>query len=306
MDRTHPRTRLTTALVIVSLMVVSTRELFADAPAHSHSTHNFVVHVPRGMMLDADILAQWERTRSELQRTWLGNVDQGWIPRCQVYIHSTREAYASDVGSGAASTNGASLIEVRGRRIVTRRIDLCCKVSSLGLGAFPHELTHVVLADRFPVKPPPAWADEGIAVLADLPEKRRLHDRDLAAAFRAGRCFDTADLMAMPCCPQGESRATFYGQSLSLAKYFVEIGGEHRFIRFLETVQRIGYDQALAEQYGIDNVRELHTDWMTSQAGLAEIGLAPNGPSISLVTAGGHPVGRDSGRPGSTSLETKW
>ena len=30
-----------------------------------------------------------------------------------------------------------------------------------------HELTHVILADRFPTKQIPRWADEGIAVLSE-------------------------------------------------------------------------------------------------------------------------------------------
>jgi hypothetical protein len=144
-----------------------------------------------------------------------------------------------------------------------------------------------------------------MAILADPAEKRRLHGRDAAKAFSAGNCFETRELMAMTCCPLDASRATFYGQSVSLAEYLVGIGGEHRFVQFLQNALESGYDRALAEQYGIGSVRELHNDWLKHQAKLPEASPGSEEPALTLVSAGGRPAVAQTGQPAGSSLGTK-
>jgi hypothetical protein len=47
----------------------------------------------------------------------------------------------------------------------------------------PHEITHVVLADRFNTKPMPRWADEGMAVLTEPVEKKQAHPTLIRNSF---------------------------------------------------------------------------------------------------------------------------
>ena len=67
-------------------------------------------------------------------------------------------------------------------------------ISRFAPTALSHELTHVVLADRFAGRQPPRWFDEGIATLADSTEKRALHHRDCCAAVRSGTFLRLVDV----------------------------------------------------------------------------------------------------------------
>ena len=69
--------------------------------------------------------------------------------------------------------------------------------------ALPHELTHLILADRFSPRQVPRWSDEGMAVLADPAEKQRLHLRDLRQALADARVPE----LARPTLDPGESLA---------------------------------------------------------------------------------------------------
>ncbi len=91
-----------------------------------------------------------------------------WEPKCYIVLHPTAESYLREVGEGQM-TAGSSLIEFAGNRLVTRRVDLRADHPEGYLGALAHELTHVVIAERFIERQIPRWADEGMAVLADTP-----------------------------------------------------------------------------------------------------------------------------------------
>jgi hypothetical protein len=196
------------------------------------------------------------------------------------------------------------LIELRGSQIVTRRIDLCCESLQLGIAALPHELTHVVLADRFRTTAPPPWADEGMGIQADPAAKRDLHRRDLDRALAADRAFDAPRLFAMTCCPLGGMRATFYGQSASLVAFLTELDSPRQFVQFLESAGRVGYDRALSETYGIESFEELNRMWIahigspsrdtllaarTRPAPVVSEGDRP--PDVRLLQTGGTPLG---------------
>lgn len=76
------------------------------------------------------------------------------------------------VGPGSEHTVGSSLVTVDKAKIASRRIDLLGDQTEFLTAALPHELTHVILRDRLMSTPPPRWADEGMAVLADTEAKQ--------------------------------------------------------------------------------------------------------------------------------------
>ena len=72
-------------------------------------------------------------------------------------------------------------------RTVLRRIDVRADASDWSNAALPHELTHVVLGERFGGHALPRWADEGIAMLSESREKHRERVANLRGESRLAR-----------------------------------------------------------------------------------------------------------------------
>jgi hypothetical protein len=208
-----------------------------------------------------------ESWRQYLETKWLGDeAGVTWTPRCDVVIHARRETYAAAIGRGGEQSFGSSLIDFQAGRVSKRRIDLLIdsqgKISALG-----HELTHVVVADAFPGTRPPAWANEGAAVLADSVDKQRLHARDLDQSVRHQAAFHSAELMQMADYPPPHRIAAFYGQSASLTAFLAHVGGSDKFVPFLKQASKHGYDHALRECYAIQGVTDLQHRWTEHRNG---------------------------------------
>ncbi|MGO8747207.1 MAG: peptidase MA family metallohydrolase [Thermoguttaceae bacterium] len=198
----------------------------------------------------------------KLYRHWLGcSPKAAWRPRCDVVIHPSRDSYLKAAGEGGRQSTGVSYVEVREGAIAVRRIDLYGEQTGCETASLPHELTHILLADRFHDRRIPPWADEGAAVLADPVGKQQLHLHDLEAALAGNTTFDVRQLFGLQSCPPSPQCGTFYGQSLSLVDFLVRRAGPQRFVAFLGQATRIGYEQALNESYGIRGVDELDRLW---------------------------------------------
>jgi hypothetical protein len=203
---------------------------------------------------------QCELLREAMCRKWCSDSAGNWTPKCQVVIHAGGRDYLAAVGSGGSRTYGSSLLDFDGDGVSRRQIDLRGD-SPAGMAALPHELTHVVLADLLG-RQPPRWADEGLALLADKPEKRRLHERDLLRALAAGRAFRLGELLTLDAYPHPSRVPAFYGQSASLAALLTSRDEPHRFVEFLKHSHEHGYDAALKHVYAIDGVSQLERLWL--------------------------------------------
>lgn len=211
----------------------------------------------------AELLARRvESLRKELRVKWLGDVSsQAWNPRCQVLLYSSQRSYVATVGRGSERTVGSSLVDVDKGRITKRRIDLLGQSTEYLSAALPHELTHVILKDRFAATALPRWADEGMAILADTDAKQERHFKDLKQAFTSRTTFHVADLLTMENYPSPSRFGTFYGQSASLAKFLVLRKSPEQFTAFIERASTVGYDEALQQCYGISGPPELDRLW---------------------------------------------
>jgi len=231
--------------------------------ARLYRTENFLVE-SMSASCDAPAMADsCESWRKRLQAKWLGSETAAtWSPPCKVVVHGRRETYRAAVGPGSDQSFGSSWIDSREGRILGRRIDLLIDgqgaVSALG-----HELTHAVMADAFPGKAPPAWANEGAAVLADSHDKQRLHKRDLDASFRRQTAFHCAELLALNHYPAPHRIPAFYGQSASIIAFLGEVGGSEKLVPFIKDAADQGYDRALKEHYGIQGIADLQRRWLS-------------------------------------------
>lgn len=248
-------------LVLINPPALSAEPSPSTVQQGSHVNDNFTVRsYPRGPAAEK-VLATCERLRTELRHRWLASQHEvAWRPRCEVVLHATRSAYVQSVGRGARQTNGASLIQFQGGRVSMRRLDLLVDAHGQ-LPALAHELTHVVLADRFSGRQPPRWVDEGIATLADSADKRMLHQRDCENALRRGSALRMVDLLTLDQLTSPEQVPAFYGQSLSLVNYLAQRDRPSRVVEFAARAMDAGYDRALREHYGIDGVAGLERQW---------------------------------------------
>lgn len=214
------------------------------------------------LALSAKSLRAAEDLRDRLLVKWSGKPSDSdsWRPKCDIILHGTAAAYLRSV-PGGDQTVGSSLIDVENEAVVGRRIDIRADRPGWFEAALAHELTHMVLADLFPGSRVPAWADEGMAVLADPAAKQDGHLRDLWVAHSQRTSFRLVELLALEGYPQPERHAAFYGQSASLVQYLVERGSPEQFVRFVRSGAAVGYEQALRDTYRIDGVADLEHRW---------------------------------------------
>ena len=204
-----------------------------------------------------------EDLRSKLTSTWLGSASSAsaWHPKCQIVLYSNKASYVSAVGRGSERTVGSSLVKTEKNKIVSRRIDLLGGGENYLTASLPHELTHVILKDRFPSAHLPRWADEGTAMLADPAAKQSRHRKDLEEGLGRGATFHAAALLELDGYPPAHRWGVFYGQSASLVKFLVQRNSPEHFVKFIEKSTSQGYDASLQDCYGIENVAALDRVW---------------------------------------------
>jgi hypothetical protein len=217
-----------------------------------------------------------ERLRTRFASEWLdANADKTkdgfapWRPRCDVVVHEAESGYLRAVGVAGRRTRGSSLVQFQGADISARRIDLLRTTDGSATNALPHEMVHLVLADRFGDTPPPRWAEEGIAVLADPPAKRAGHDRDLLAAHSRGRLPRIASLLASQEYPANNDRAAFYGQSARLVRLLLGQGPPRELCQFIDAARSDGTEAALRGVYNLNGFAELERLWQAELRTLA-------------------------------------
>jgi hypothetical protein len=228
-------------------------------------TENFQVCCEQSESHARDLADHAESLRDSLEKKWLGKSSASeWRPACQILLYANKRSYVAAVGPGSEHTVGSSLVKVDKGQIASRRIDLLGDQTEFLTAALPHELTHVVLRDRFTAAPPPRWADEGMATLADTQAKQGRHHQDLMNALVDGATFRAANLLAMEDHPSSNRYGTFYGESLSVTDFLIMRASPQQFVDFLERAKIEGYDAALEKCYGIAGAAALDREWRQS------------------------------------------
>jgi len=235
---------------------------FRAGPSFVIETANFQVSSDESEVRAKSLARHAEALRRELATKWLGEeLVAPWASKCRIVLHSKRASYAAAVGRGGERTVGSSLVQSDRGQVIGRRIDLLGGNENFLTAALPHELTHVVLAERFANQPLPRWADEGIAIFEDSTEKRARHREVVEESWRRGTIPHLSQLMGTDMYPPTDRWGEFYGQSGSLTQFLVEKGSPAALVTFLERAAVIGYDDALRDCYGIDSVAALDAQW---------------------------------------------
>lgn len=234
-------------------------------------TPNFTLWV-QASETEARGLAQYcEAMRGELVQRW-GPADAGmWMPRCLVVVHSHADAYAKALGLPQAASVGCTSVQQDGERVVLRRIDLRRDAADWRSNALPHELTHVVLADRVRLERVPRWLDEGLAMTSEASALHQRRQGVLQKALADGRLLDVPSVLRGTVPRAETARDVFYSQSHALVHFLLERDGSDTLMGFIAAGQRDGYEQALLDLYGFTSVSELEATWRDSLAGARDI-----------------------------------
>ena len=226
-------------------------------------TSNFRIHCCSTADRIKELAISCERLKSHCQATWSGDASTAWDAKCEVVVHATMAAYCRTLGPGSERTSGCSTIQLDKGQVLLRRIDLCGTAEGCFTDSLPHELTHVVLADQFTDRRIPQWADEGIAMLAESPDKLQRRLNELQGLVAMNRTMGLHELMKLDQGPPLASRDAFYGQSVTVTGLLLERGTPEQLLRFVKVGQRHGYEQALREVYAIESWSELESEWRT-------------------------------------------
>jgi hypothetical protein len=258
-ERDSPRQQLTqTAKPSSVASVVLRRSSCSCGNCCMAETTNFRIYWCTSEQNVRELAETCERLVARSKECWLGKRDSAdWTPQCDIVVHSHTDAYVAAMGPGSQQTSGCATLRLEQGRVVIRRIDLRADAPDWRSESLPHELIHIVLADRFCTRRIPPWADEGIAMLSESPEKlkRRLRlSREVAAN---GTTYTARDLMNVRSSPEPALRAAFYGQSFALVSFLLERGTRRQLLDFVEGSQLNGTDAALRQVYGSHRSTEL-------------------------------------------------
>jgi hypothetical protein len=202
-----------------------------------------------------------EALRRQLQETWFGAAAESWSPRCEIVVHASVAGYVRELGTASRQSSGCATVDIERGHVVRRRIDLRADADDWLISALPHEMTHVILAEKFADKQIPRWADEGMAILTEPVARQAIRRTAMQRALARSPRYVAAGLMSIREYPQGDRRDAFYGQSASLVAFLIERDSPERFLEFVQLGQKQGFERALVDVYRIRSLADLDERW---------------------------------------------
>lgn len=123
-----------------------------------------------------------------------------------------------------------------------------------------HEIVHVVF-NTYCDEGLPAWIEEGAASMVDDPERTAIRRRIIQGFAQTGNWPNIERTLLAQGIDSTDQSA--YSVAASVTAFLLTRGDKLSFVRFGAMGQRVGWDQALREVYGIASVRALATQWQT-------------------------------------------
>lgn len=220
----------------------ATREGQTSATAQSE---NFVVSAPDLATAQA-VLDKAEELRRSIAIEWLGEAMPDGIAPTVIRI------VISD-----AEDKGLTWAADRADRLSHMMWLTTSRERATGSG-LAHEMTHVVLATRYPGELP-AWLDEGIACRQDDPKRVAARREILAWYVRTGNWPSLVEVLAAT--RIASSDRAKYTLSASLTEYLLTLNDAAKLFEFAQAGRDLGWDAALRTHYGIAHTRELEKRW---------------------------------------------
>jgi len=223
--------------------------------ANALDSKSFVVKFQGRKAVAEEVVQAAEKARADVFKRWSGPAGGDWSPKCEIVLHPTAEAFAAATGLPAAAT-GRAEVKLANGQVSSRRIDLRADDETLVETALVREITHVILADLYPGKPPPPWAALAMGVLSTNEEEIGRYLRTAQRCARDGELPTASAVLNAETAPVKDVTG-FHAESVAVADYLVRWKGEKMFTAFVRDSLRYGSPDALRRQYGVSDVREL-------------------------------------------------
>jgi hypothetical protein len=224
-------------------------------------TPNFRLYHAQSRERAEQIVRTAENARAAAILKWSGESRGSWKPVCEAFLHANAADYARATGKGEKSP-GHATYQLQGGAVVHRRLDLRADEPNLLTNIVPHETTHLVLGELFGDVPPPRWADEGIAVLAEPRSQFERYARTLHRCRAQGELVHLGQLMNLSDYPEAAGITAFYVESVSIVDFLVGERDPKTLVQFLREAQRGKLDAALQKHYQCSTVAELEARWL--------------------------------------------
>ena len=207
---------------------------------------DFVVLAP-DQQLAEDVLAKADVFRKQVSTEWLGAELPPSVGRTVIHVEiSDRD----DSGLTWA-------IDSPDRKL--HKLWLTTSRERVLGSTLKHEVSHVVMATRFPHRLP-AWADEGIAGFADDQIRIDARRRIIRWYADTGNWPDLKEILDAPVILSSEKAS--YAVAASITEYLVSCAATKRSSFALRLVgKKEGWNAALAQQYGLRSVDDLQRQW---------------------------------------------
>jgi hypothetical protein len=113
-------------------------------------TANFRLWSPFDRQFSAALAKRCEALRTELlSKWWPQSPREPWAPRAEIVIHASAAEYARALGTSGTESSGCTTIQFDEGRAICRRIDLRGDAPGWNVSSLGHEMTHLVVAERF-------------------------------------------------------------------------------------------------------------------------------------------------------------
>ncbi len=229
------------------------------------STNFRLFHLHIGSSLAWRVVDAAEADREEQLRLWDGlSPSTSWSPKCSVYLYPSNTTLLQMTGrqrKAGSAVNRPSVLRPGG--MIDRRINIAADDANILRCTLPHEIAHIILADKLHGRKAPLWSDEGLAVLAEHPSCQRHAMAHLAQYLARGQAYPVMVLMQMKHYPADELKFLFYAQSASLTRFLLEQGTRRQFVQFLRWAKPGSIESALRQVYLLDGFSDLEQRWRT-------------------------------------------
>jgi hypothetical protein len=211
-------------------------------------SRNFTVLAPRGDHLADKILSRAEELRREIALDWLGEE----LPEGKGLTHITLKI-SKDKDEGLTLLCGPGRATPGDNRLWLETSPERATGTTLA-----HEVTHIVMAVRFP-KGLPVWANEGMASLQDDEERHKAKQELVRQWARSGQWPSLDRLLYLREMPPSDQAS--YAAAVSLTEFLLSKGERRALIDCIEQSQQDGWNAALGKCYGIASIAELQRQW---------------------------------------------
>jgi hypothetical protein len=245
-----PMSRLRAMVVLGAAIVVWIAVATTPCIAATAETDNFVVSA-NSLEVAVAVAEVAEETRASLAREWLGRDLDDWTEKCVVSVDSERTRLGGDTTYSL----------IRGD-VARWRIELRGPVDRILETLVPHEVLHTVLATHFR-DAVPRWADEGAAMSVEAP-----HEQDRLWKLLGGGLLNQprrslAELFTIDVYPQNSAELReFYVQGAAVTQFLLT-AGKTRFVEFIGAGKEHGWERAVRDCYGFEDIAALEAAWTT-------------------------------------------